>query len=123
ARGKRARRAAPGARRGLSGRAQAHGPVPFAGGKAAQAARQRLRARSVGTLAGLSFRRGHGMKRKPKDEILDEREVSLLDLVDNVLNRGVVLTGEILLGVADVDLVYVRLAAILCAADKLFPPP
>jgi len=63
------------------------------------------------------------MKRKPKDEILDEREVSLLDLVDNVLNRGVVLTGEILLGVADVDLVYVRLAAILCAADKLFPPP
>jgi len=63
------------------------------------------------------------MKRKPKDEILDEHEVSLLDLVDNVLNRGVVLTGEILLGVADEDLVYVRLAAILCAADKLFPPP
>jgi Gas vesicle protein len=61
-------------------------------------------------------------KRKKKDEILDEREVSLLDLVDNVLNRGVVLTGEIILGVADVDLVYVRLAAILCAADRLFPP-
>ena len=57
-----------------------------------------------------------------KDEILEEGEVSLLDLVDNVLNRGVVLTGEIILGVADVDLVYVRLAAILCAADRLFPP-
>ena len=57
-----------------------------------------------------------------KDEILEEGEVSLLDLVDNVLNRGVVLTGEIVLGVADVDLVYVRLAAILCAADKLLGP-
>ena len=56
-----------------------------------------------------------------KDEILEEGEVSLLDLVDNVLNRGVVLTGEIILGVADVDLVYVRLAAILCAADKMLP--
>ena len=60
---------------------------------------------------------------KKKDEILEEGEVSLLDLVDNVLNRGVVLTGEIILGVADVDLIYVRLAAILCAADRLFPPP
>ena len=63
-------------------------------------------------------------KRKPskQEEILDEGEVSLLDLVDNVLNRGVVLTGEIMLGVANVDLVYVRLAAILCASDRLLPP-
>ena len=62
------------------------------------------------------------MKRKKQEEILEQSEVSLLDLIDNVLNRGVVLTGEIMLGVANVDLIYVRVAAILCAADRLFPP-
>ena len=55
------------------------------------------------------------------DQILDDGEVSLLDVVDNVLSRGVVLNGELLLGVADVDLVYLRLSAVLCAADRIAP--
>jgi gas vesicle protein GvpA/GvpJ/GvpM family len=46
---------------------------------------------------------------------------SLLDLVDNLLNRGVVLDGEVVLGVANVDLVYLRLSALLCAADRVLP--
>lgn len=47
------------------------------------------------------------------------REQSLLDVVDNLLNQGVVISGEAVLGVADVDLVYLKLSALLCAADKL----
>ena len=47
-------------------------------------------------------------------------ESSLLDLVDHVLNQGVVLDGEIVLGLAGVDLVYLRLSAVLCATDRLF---
>jgi len=47
---------------------------------------------------------------------------TLLDLVDNLLNRGVLLTGEAVLGVANVDLVYLRLTALLAAADRVFPP-
>jgi hypothetical protein len=43
----------------------------------------------------------------------------LLELVDHVLNRGVVVTGDVVLGLADVDLVYVRLSALLCAADRV----
>ncbi|HXG15489.1 MAG TPA: gas vesicle protein GvpJ [Calidithermus sp.] len=43
----------------------------------------------------------------------------MLDLVDHVLNKGVVLDGEVVLGLADVDLIYLRLAALLCAADRL----
>ena len=54
--------------------------------------------------------------------ILDEAETSLLDVIDNLLNRGVVLNADLILGLAGVDLVYVRLAAILCAADRLLPP-
>jgi hypothetical protein len=47
---------------------------------------------------------------------------SLLDLIDNLLNRGVLLHGELVLGLADVDLVYARLSLLLCAADRVLPP-
>ena len=42
-----------------------------------------------------------------------EERVTLVDLVDRVLNKGVVLTGDITLSVADVDLVYVGLRVLL----------
>jgi hypothetical protein len=47
---------------------------------------------------------------------------SLLDVIDNLLNRGVLLHGELVLGLADVDLVYARLSLLLCAADRILPP-
>lgn len=55
------------------------------------------------------------------EEILDAAQDSLLDLVDNLLNRGVVVRGDVVLGVAGVDLVYLQLNALLCAADRLLP--
>ena len=65
------------------------------------------------------------MSPAPRDEtvetILETADGSLLDLVDNLLNKGVVVTGEVMLGLAGVDLVYVRLSALLCAADRVFP--
>ena len=51
--------------------------------------------------------------------IVDESEASLLDVLDNLLNRGVVLNADLILALANVDLVYVRLSALLCAADRL----
>jgi hypothetical protein len=53
------------------------------------------------------------------DALLDGAGPSLLDLVDQVLNKGIVLDGEVVLGLAGVDLVYLRLSALLCAADGL----
>ena len=44
------------------------------------------------------------------------------DVLDNLLNRGVVLNADLVLALANVDLVYVRLSALLCAADRLLPP-
>jgi hypothetical protein len=52
-------------------------------------------------------------------EVLETGDDSLLDLLDNLLNRGVVVTGEVMLGLAGVDLVYLRLHAVLCAADRV----
>ena len=52
---------------------------------------------------------------------LDDADVSLLDVIDHVLNQGIVLSGELTLGVADVDLIYVRLLALVCSADRVVP--
>ena len=46
----------------------------------------------------------------------------LIDDIDSLLNKGVVLNADIILALANVDLVYVRLSALLCAADRIFPP-
>ncbi len=56
------------------------------------------------------------------EHVLAGADHSLLDLVDNVVNRGVVVNGEVLLGLAGVDLIYLRLSAVLCAADRVLPP-
>jgi gas vesicle structural protein len=48
-----------------------------------------------------------------------EQQITLLELVDRVLNKGVVLTGDITLSVADVDLVYVGLRVLLASAGTL----
>jgi hypothetical protein len=50
---------------------------------------------------------------------LAQHQVTLLELVDRVLNRGVVLSGDITLSVADVDLVYVGLRLLLASAGTL----
>jgi hypothetical protein len=46
-----------------------------------------------------------------------EPEVTLVELVDRVLSKGVVLTGDITLSVAGVDLVYVGLRLLLASAS------
>jgi gas vesicle structural protein len=48
-----------------------------------------------------------------------EQQVTLIELVDRVLNKGVVLTGDITLSVADVDLVYVGLRVLLASVATL----
>ena len=52
-------------------------------------------------------------------EILDRADDSLLDVVDNLLTKGVVLSGDVVVGLAGVDLIYVRLSVLLCAADRI----
>jgi hypothetical protein len=61
----------------------------------------------------------HAADRSPL--VLDSAEASLLDVVDNLLNRGVVLDAELVLGLAGVDLIYAHLNALLCAADRVLP--
>lgn len=69
-----------------------------------------------------AFLLGDGGRQAPgaPDELRNES--SLLDLVDHLLAKGLVLNGELTLGLAGIDLVYVQLQALLCPADRVLPP-
>ena len=50
---------------------------------------------------------------------LDENErVSICEVLDRVLNKGVVLAGEITISVADVDLLYLGLQLVLTSIES-----
>ena len=64
----------------------------------------------------------------------DQREVTILELLDRVLDKGVILFGDITISVADVDLVYLALKVLLTSVEtaermrhganaKLIAPP
>jgi Gas vesicle protein len=49
--------------------------------------------------------------------VTSTREVTLVDLVDRLLAGGIVLSGDITLSIADIDLVYVGLRALISSVD------
>lgn len=65
------------------------------------------------------------MKRRPRELAADQsgKEASLLDLVDSLLNKGVVVNGDLVLGVAKVDLIYAKLSVLLAALDRVMGNP
>lgn len=58
-------------------------------------------------------------RKEPAAALFEDADATLLDLVDNILTKGVVVDAEVVLGLAGVDLVYLRLSALLSAVDKL----
>lgn len=67
----------------------------------------------------VSTRDGH----EPVPASMANRNVSLVDLLDRVLAGGVVVSGELVLSIADVDLVYISLRALLSSISILRPAP
>jgi Gas vesicle protein len=49
----------------------------------------------------------------PPAKATRQKDIALIDLLDRLLDGGVVLAGDITLAVADVDLVYVGLRALV----------
>ncbi|MER7723048.1 gas vesicle protein [Streptomyces sp. NPDC096323] len=49
--------------------------------------------------------------------------VALIDLLDRLLNGGAVLTGDLVLSIADVDLVHVSLRAVIRSVTGEEPAP
>jgi len=59
---------------------------------------------------------------KAADRVLEAPDETLLDLLDHLLDKGVMATGDVTLGVAGIDLIYLRLSTLLCAVDRVMPP-
>ena len=47
------------------------------------------------------------------------KEITILDVLDRVLTKGVVITGDIIISVADIDLVYVGLRVLLSSVETM----
>ncbi|MFG3280390.1 gas vesicle protein [Streptomyces sp. NPDC048111] len=52
------------------------------------------------------------------DEPLPGRQVALVDLLDRLLSGGVVITGDIVLSIADIDLVRISLRALIVSVTS-----
>ena len=50
-------------------------------------------------------------------EQLEEADVSLLETLDHVLDRGLVIAGEITISVADIDLIFLGLNVLVSSVE------
>jgi gas vesicle structural protein len=50
---------------------------------------------------------------------LQTADVTLLDVIDRVIDRGVVLSGDVTISVADVDLIYIGLRVLIAPVERL----
>ncbi|OBA82140.1 gas vesicle protein GvpA [Mycobacterium sp. 1164966.3] len=51
----------------------------------------------------------------------NDRELALVDLLDRVLAGGVVISGDVTLSIADVDLVVISLRTLISSVGSLLP--
>jgi gas vesicle structural protein len=52
------------------------------------------------------------------DAMTEAREVALLELLDRVVDHGVVIAGDITISVADVNLIYLGLRVLLTSVER-----
>ncbi len=54
------------------------------------------------------------------NNVIDQsKDITILELLDRVLNKGVILTGDIVISVADVDLVYLGVKLMLSSVETM----
>ena len=54
------------------------------------------------------------------EAVVSERDVSLVEVLDRALGAGVVITGDVTLSLADIDLVHLNLRLVLGSVPTLF---
>ncbi|MBU4312764.1 MAG: gas vesicle protein [Candidatus Omnitrophica bacterium] len=53
------------------------------------------------------------------DVITKSKDVTLLEVLDRALDKGVVVSGDIVISVADVDLIYIGLKVLLSSVETM----
>lgn len=51
--------------------------------------------------------------------ILKSKDVTLLEILDRVLDKGVVISGDIVISLANVDLIYLGLRVLLSSVETM----
>lgn len=51
--------------------------------------------------------------------IAKSKDVTLLEILDRVLDKGVVIAGDMVISVADVDLIYLGLKVLLSSVETM----
>ena len=64
---------------------------------------------------------GRTVRVRAAADIVETPQATLLELFDELLNKGVMANGDVMLGLAGIDLIYLRLSTLLCAADRVLP--
>ena len=55
-----------------------------------------------------------------QNNVIDQsKDITILELLDRVLNKGVILSGDIVISVADIDLVYVGVKLMLSSVETM----
>jgi gas vesicle structural protein len=58
-------------------------------------------------------------RKKPVGDITNSKKVTLLEVVEKLLDKGVVISGDLILSCADVDLVYLNLKLVLTSVQTM----
>ncbi|MET7853301.1 gas vesicle protein [Streptomyces avermitilis] len=66
---------------------------------------------------------GAAKPRPPDRGSLPDRQVALIDLLDRLLTGGIVITGDVTLSIADIDLVRISLRALIASIGSATPSP
>jgi hypothetical protein len=53
----------------------------------------------------------------PNDESVEDRQLVLGDLLNRVLDKGVVISGDVMISIADIDLLSVELKLVLTSVQ------
>ena len=48
---------------------------------------------------------------------MQAKKINLVETLDRALNKGIVVTGEVIISVADVDLVYLQLRLLISSVE------
>jgi hypothetical protein len=59
------------------------------------------------------------MEVKMGNQSEEQKEMSLLELLDRLLNKGIVIHGDLMLSIADIDLIYVGLRLVIGGVDTI----
>ena len=55
--------------------------------------------------------------REPNDDEIEDRQLVLGDLLNHVLDKGVVISGDVIISIADIDLLSVDLKLVLSSVQ------